>query len=142
MVGSKLTCSKWHFSQVGHGGKKAIGGVFLVKLMVKKVEISCSENIIHDIKNGTRKPLLKRHKRIIFKIFNIEFKYQYMANCNPNRFNKKNCICLSFQFKPTYKSTMSLIDLHTKVAKKDVPRTHLIIPINNIFLIFYQNLLS
>jgi hypothetical protein len=25
---SKLTCPKWHFGQVGHGGKKPIGGAF------------------------------------------------------------------------------------------------------------------
>jgi hypothetical protein len=36
MVGSKLTCSKWHFSQVGHGGKKAIGGGFFTKIRGKK----------------------------------------------------------------------------------------------------------
>jgi len=26
MVGSKSICPKWHFGQVGHGGKKTIGG--------------------------------------------------------------------------------------------------------------------
>jgi len=26
MVKSKLTCPKWHFGQVGHGGKKIMGG--------------------------------------------------------------------------------------------------------------------
>jgi hypothetical protein len=36
MVGSKSTCSKWHFSQVGHGGKKAIGRVFFTKIRGKK----------------------------------------------------------------------------------------------------------
>jgi hypothetical protein len=28
MVGSKSTCPKWDFGQVGHGGKKIIWGVF------------------------------------------------------------------------------------------------------------------
>jgi hypothetical protein len=42
MVKSKSICPKWHFVQVGHGGKKTIGGVFLLKLLVKKVGISCS----------------------------------------------------------------------------------------------------
>ncbi len=27
-VGSKLTCPKWHFGQVRHGGKTTIGGAF------------------------------------------------------------------------------------------------------------------
>jgi hypothetical protein len=26
MVGSKSSCPKWHFGQVGHGGKKSMGG--------------------------------------------------------------------------------------------------------------------
>ncbi len=43
MVGSKLTCPKWHFGQVGHGGKKTIRGEgVLLKFLVKKVEISYS----------------------------------------------------------------------------------------------------
>jgi hypothetical protein len=40
MVESKSTCPKWHFGQVKHGGKKAIGGVFLLKFLGKKVKIS------------------------------------------------------------------------------------------------------
>jgi len=36
MVGSKSTCPKWHFGQVGHGGKKTIGGGFLTKIPNKK----------------------------------------------------------------------------------------------------------
>jgi hypothetical protein len=33
-VGSKSTCPKWHFGQVGHGDKKTIG--------IKKTKIFCS----------------------------------------------------------------------------------------------------
>jgi len=36
MVESKLTCPKWHFGQVGHGGKKTIWGVFLTKIPNQK----------------------------------------------------------------------------------------------------------
>jgi hypothetical protein len=36
MVKSKLTCLKWHFGQVGHGGKKIIWGIFLLKILDKK----------------------------------------------------------------------------------------------------------
>jgi len=36
MVESKLTCPKWHFGQVGHGGKKTIGGDFFTKILGKK----------------------------------------------------------------------------------------------------------
>ncbi len=36
MVDSKLTCPKWHFGQVGHGGKKTIWGVFWTKILGKK----------------------------------------------------------------------------------------------------------
>jgi hypothetical protein len=32
MVGSKMTCLEWHFGQVGHGGKKTIGGVFFTEI--------------------------------------------------------------------------------------------------------------
>jgi hypothetical protein len=28
MIRFKTTCSKWHFGQVGHGGKKPIRGFF------------------------------------------------------------------------------------------------------------------
>jgi len=42
MVGPKLTCPKWHFGQVGHGGKKTIWRFFLPKFPVKKVAISCN----------------------------------------------------------------------------------------------------
>jgi hypothetical protein len=42
MVRSKLTCPKWYFGQVGHGGKKNIGGFFLLKFLVKKIGISCT----------------------------------------------------------------------------------------------------
>jgi hypothetical protein len=35
MVMSKLTCPKWHFGQVGHGGKTTIWKVFLPKILVK-----------------------------------------------------------------------------------------------------------
>jgi hypothetical protein len=43
MVRYKMTCPKWHFGQVGHGGKKPYGGCFLLKFLVKKVVISCSD---------------------------------------------------------------------------------------------------
>jgi hypothetical protein len=43
MVKYKMTCLKWHFGQVGHGGKKPYGGFFLLKFLVKKVVISCSD---------------------------------------------------------------------------------------------------
>jgi hypothetical protein len=46
MVGSKLICPKWHFGQVGHGGKKTVWGIFLPKLSIKKVGISCNGGII------------------------------------------------------------------------------------------------
>jgi hypothetical protein len=36
MVGSKSTCPKWHFGQVGHGGKKTIWGGFFTKVPNKK----------------------------------------------------------------------------------------------------------
>jgi hypothetical protein len=36
MVGSKSTCPKWPFCQVGHGGKKTIGGVFLTEIPGQK----------------------------------------------------------------------------------------------------------
>jgi hypothetical protein len=36
MVESKSTCPKWHFGQVGHGGKKTIWEVFLTKIPSKK----------------------------------------------------------------------------------------------------------
>jgi hypothetical protein len=42
MVEFKSICPKWHFGQVGHEGKKTIGGFFLSKFPVKKVVISCS----------------------------------------------------------------------------------------------------
>jgi hypothetical protein len=42
MVESKSTCPKWHFGQVGHGGKKTVKGVLLTKFLVKKMRISCS----------------------------------------------------------------------------------------------------
>jgi hypothetical protein len=35
-VRSKSTCLKWHFGQVGHGGKKTIWGVFWTKIPSKK----------------------------------------------------------------------------------------------------------
>jgi hypothetical protein len=37
MVGSKLTCPKWHFGQVGHGSKKTIQGVVWTKIHGKKI---------------------------------------------------------------------------------------------------------
>jgi hypothetical protein len=40
MVRSKSTCPKWHFGQVGDGGKKTIWGFFYVK----KTLISCNVN--------------------------------------------------------------------------------------------------
>ncbi len=44
MVGSKLICPKWHFGQIGHGGKKTIwGGFFFLEFLVKKVGTSCCE---------------------------------------------------------------------------------------------------
>jgi hypothetical protein len=36
IVEFKLTCSKWDFDQVGHGGKKTIWGVFLAKILGQK----------------------------------------------------------------------------------------------------------
>jgi hypothetical protein len=36
MVESKSICSKWHFGQVGHGGKKTIPGVFFIEIPSKK----------------------------------------------------------------------------------------------------------
>jgi hypothetical protein len=33
IVGCKSICPKWHFGQVGHGGKKTVGGVFLVEIL-------------------------------------------------------------------------------------------------------------
>jgi len=35
MVRSKLICPQWHFGQVGHGGKKTIGG-FFTKILGQK----------------------------------------------------------------------------------------------------------
>jgi hypothetical protein len=55
MVKSKLTYPRWHFGQVGHGGKKTIWGVFLPKFLFKKIKISY---------NG---PLLVCFHPIIFK---------------------------------------------------------------------------
>jgi len=43
MVRSKLTCPKWHFSQIEHGGKKTIWGFFGPKFLVKKVGISYND---------------------------------------------------------------------------------------------------
>jgi hypothetical protein len=37
MVGSKLTCSKWHFGQIGHGGKKSIWEVFSSEIPGQKI---------------------------------------------------------------------------------------------------------
>jgi hypothetical protein len=31
MVKSEPTCPKWHFDQIGHGGKTTIWGVFLTE---------------------------------------------------------------------------------------------------------------
>ncbi len=42
MVKSKSNCPKWHFGQVGHGGKTTTWGVFLQKNLVKKARISCN----------------------------------------------------------------------------------------------------
>jgi hypothetical protein len=36
IVRSKLTCRKWHSSQVGHGGKKTIRKVFFTKISCQK----------------------------------------------------------------------------------------------------------
>ncbi len=36
MVGSKSTCPKWDFGQVGHGGKQTIWGVFFTKIPCHK----------------------------------------------------------------------------------------------------------
>ncbi len=36
MIRSKLICPKWHFGQIGHGGKKTIWGVFFIKILGKK----------------------------------------------------------------------------------------------------------
>jgi hypothetical protein len=36
MVESKITCLEWHFGHVGHGGKKTIWGIFLIKIPSKK----------------------------------------------------------------------------------------------------------
>jgi len=36
MVEFKLTCPKWHFGQVGHGGKKTIWGVSLIEISGQK----------------------------------------------------------------------------------------------------------
>jgi hypothetical protein len=36
MVRSKTTCLKWHFGQVGCGGKKTIWGVSLTKISSQK----------------------------------------------------------------------------------------------------------
>jgi hypothetical protein len=36
MVRSKSICPKWHFGQVGHGGKKTIGGAFFIKILGPK----------------------------------------------------------------------------------------------------------
>jgi hypothetical protein len=32
----KLTCSKWDFGQVGHGGKRTIWGAYLTKILGQK----------------------------------------------------------------------------------------------------------
>jgi hypothetical protein len=39
MVRSKSTYPKWHFGQVGHGGKKTISGVVLTKILSEKNEV-------------------------------------------------------------------------------------------------------
>jgi len=36
MIESKLTCPKWHFDQVGHGGKKTIWGGFFIEILGQK----------------------------------------------------------------------------------------------------------
>jgi hypothetical protein len=36
MVKSKSTCPKWHFGQIGHGGKKTIWGFFFTKIPGQK----------------------------------------------------------------------------------------------------------
>jgi hypothetical protein len=41
-IESKLICPKWHFGQVGHGGKNTVWGFFLLKVLVKQTMISCS----------------------------------------------------------------------------------------------------
>jgi hypothetical protein len=46
MVKSKLICPKWHFGQVGHGGKKTIWGFVLSKFLVKKVRFSYSDELL------------------------------------------------------------------------------------------------
>jgi len=33
---SESICSKWHFGEIGHGGKQTIWGVFLTKILVQK----------------------------------------------------------------------------------------------------------
>ncbi len=42
MVKSKSICPKWHFVQVGQGGKKTIWGVLLPKFLINKTKISGS----------------------------------------------------------------------------------------------------
>jgi hypothetical protein len=36
MVESKLTCPKWHFGQIRHGGKKTIWEVFFTEIPSQK----------------------------------------------------------------------------------------------------------
>jgi len=50
MVESKSTCPKWHFGQVGHGGKKPYGGFFWPTFSTKKVEIFCNDSVKHKAK--------------------------------------------------------------------------------------------
>ncbi len=55
MVGSKTTCPKWHFGQVGHKDKKIIWMVFFTESPNKKAMISCSEMTLEDIIMGLEK---------------------------------------------------------------------------------------
>jgi hypothetical protein len=36
IVGSKIISPKWHFGQIGHGGKKTIWGVFFTEIPSEK----------------------------------------------------------------------------------------------------------
>jgi hypothetical protein len=61
MVESETICPKWHFGQVGHGGKNTIWVFFFPKFLLKKVVLSCSV-LFEPIYNLSRDELVALHE--------------------------------------------------------------------------------
>jgi hypothetical protein len=92
MVKSKLTCPKWHFGQVGHGGKKTIGGYFIPIFLVKKIAISCNDvpfdQIVKLVKSNLTWPIwLMGFKRITIIILMFFFTNEFFDNFFVNHFD-------------------------------------------------------